>query len=1042
MKIRQLFFKTAMKIHFFHVLLILLLNCLYIFPQDAFALTKPTLTSPTNNAEVTTPSQTFSWDHQYNDQYEVKIKTSGGTLKYASGKTSSKSITVDLSSIPLTYGSTYKWYVVIYANGQEDSSEDSWFTYKHTGRVDVNGGVSISPSNVTVGQNFDVSFSLSEFQGGDKVLEYVELWIQDSAGNDLYPAKHWDSLSFSANQQQTFSATTFLDPALRGAGSYKAIIRGKVAGEEPFNFGVVSGSGAVNPQSFTATLAAVAGRVDVSGGVSISPSNVTVGQNFDVSFSLSEFQGGDKVLEYVELWIQDSVGNDLYQAKHWDSLSFSANQQQTFSATTFLDLALRGAGSYKAIIRGKVAGEDPFNFGVVSGSGGSNPQSFTATLPAVVGRVDVSGGVSISPSNVTVGQNFDVSFSLSEFQGGDKVLEYVELWIQDSAGNDLYQAKHWDSLSFSANQQQTFSATTFLDPALRGAGSYKAIIRGKVAGDAPFNFGMVSGSGAVNPQSFTAVLPVGRVDVSSGLTVPAKVTVGKNFDVSFNLKEFQGGNKAFEYVELWIQDSSGGDLYMAKRWDNIPFSANQQQTFSTTTFLDPVKDRDAGRYRAIVRGKVAGDVPFNFGVVSGSGAVNPQSFTAVLPGVPLIVKTPVQRSEPTSMQHTPPPSPGKKKGLVFITHGWNSDAYGWVTDMANNIKAQTKNDRKVKWTVLPYDWHKDASCSSNDIFELLLEYSFFNRADLFGAVECGKEFLPMTAHANARNIGNYVGEDIAGENFDYIHFIAHSAGSKLIDSAAEKIITLAREQGITAPKIHSTFLDAYDTIGNASTYGQNSNWAEHYVDVSSSQPLMIAFMAQLVPSISVGKITDLVNDQDIFLPQAFNFDVTTLGEFKYCFVIENPLCFIERHSSPYVWYNKTITDVSADVGFNLALESGRTRLPSFDNHNYRRGAVCSLPSIFNCELEIRIPKPIIDFNCHDIWQCPDNPLLKTYRSDTKTVDLSVPGTITLKSVYPTSVMSRNARSTTSATGTSDSSAWVSMQINVTQPINTLMFDYS
>ncbi|MDP2903186.1 MAG: hypothetical protein Q8N96_08780 [Methylovulum sp.] len=550
-------------------------------------------------------------------------------------------------------------------------------------------------------------------------------------------------------------------------------------------------------------------------------------------------------------------------------------------------------------------------------------------------------------------------------------------------------------------------------------------------------------SGAVNPQSFTAVLPVGRVDVSGGVTVPSNVIVGKNFAVSFNLKEFQGGSKTFEYVELWIKDSSGGDLYMAKRWDNISFSANQQQAFSTTTFLDPVKGRDAGTYRAIVRGKVVGDVPFNFGVVNGSGAVNPQNFNAVLPVVPLIVKAPVQRPEPTAIESTPNAPLGKKKGLVFITHGWNSTADGWVTDVANNIRAQTQAhpDSEVDWTVRIYDWRYDSGCRFGN-YE-------------FGKVDCDQvtnlfdlinELGPWYAYTNALIHGKAVAIQLAKEEFSYIHFIAHSAGSNLIETAAAWIPIKAKTFGKkVVPKIHSTFLDAYDPRGYNSTYGQSSIWAEHYVDMSSKQAEMDAYLAQLEPSIAVGMFTDLVNDQDIFLLQAFNFDVTTLGEFKFCFAIENPLCFIERHSSPYVWYNKTITgDVSADVGFALALESGRARLPNFDNDNYRRGDVCFLPSTFkSCRgYPIRVSKPIIDFNCHDIWQCPDNLLLKTSKSNTGTVDLSVPGTVTLKSVYPTSVMNRNVRSIATATRASDSSAWVSMQINVTQPINTLLFDYS
>jgi RHS repeat-associated protein len=268
MNINKAFQMPAKEANLLSTLALTLLVCfLLITSQDALALTKPTLLSPANNADITTSSVTFSWSHPYNDQYELKIKTSGGTLKYASGKISSKSKTVNLSSIPLTYGSTYKWYVVVYANGQEDSSADSWFTYKFTGRVDVSGGVNVSPSTVTVGQDFTVSFDLKEFQGGAKTFEYVELWIQDGAGNDLYPAQRWDNVAFSANEQRSFSATTSLDPARgRGAGDYRAIVRGKVAGDSPFNFGVVDGSGAVNPRTFTAKIDSV-----VPGSVSVTP---------------------------------------------------------------------------------------------------------------------------------------------------------------------------------------------------------------------------------------------------------------------------------------------------------------------------------------------------------------------------------------------------------------------------------------------------------------------------------------------------------------------------------------------------------------------------------------------------------------------------------------------------------------------------------------------------------------------------------------------------------------------------------------------------
>lgn len=157
-----------------------LLICFLIISPNALALTKPTLVSPANNAQITTKTVTFSWSHPYNDQYELKIKTSGGTLKYASGKISSKSKTVDLSSIPLTYGSTYKWYVVVYALGQEDSSEDRWFTYKFDATKPVVSAFNVTPSSVALGGSFSISYTVSD--AGGSGLKQVELWRANDSG--------------------------------------------------------------------------------------------------------------------------------------------------------------------------------------------------------------------------------------------------------------------------------------------------------------------------------------------------------------------------------------------------------------------------------------------------------------------------------------------------------------------------------------------------------------------------------------------------------------------------------------------------------------------------------------------------------------------------------------------------------------------------------------------------------------------------------------------------------------------------------------------
>ena len=122
--------------------------------------------------------------------------------------------------------------------------------------------------------------------------------------------------------------------------------------------------------------------------------------------------------------------------------------------------------------------------------------------------------------------------------------------------------------------------------------------------------------------------------------------------------------------------------------DNVSFSANQQQSFSPKTYLDPARGRQPGSYRAIVRGKVAGDDPFNFEVVPNSGAVNPKSFSAVAP-------TPTPEREAPKARYLDNPGAGctapTGRNAVVITHGWLSEAVGeakgtvWVDSMAIEI---------------------------------------------------------------------------------------------------------------------------------------------------------------------------------------------------------------------------------------------------------------------------------------------------------------------------------------------------------------------
>ncbi len=116
----------------------------------------------------------------------------------------------------------------------------------------------------------------------------------------------------------------------------------------------------------------------------------------------------------------------------------------------------------------------------------------------------------------------------------------------------------------------------------------------------------------------TPTYSAGRVDVSKGPTIsPDPVTLGKNFTISFTLKEHGGAPKYFEYIQAWIQNSSGNDVYMAREWPGELFFTGTVKNYSTSTYLDPSRGRRSGTYRVVIRGKVPGDPsgPFNFKIL-------------------------------------------------------------------------------------------------------------------------------------------------------------------------------------------------------------------------------------------------------------------------------------------------------------------------------------------------------------------------------------------------------------------------------------------
>src|SRR3989344_1732905 len=276
------------------------------------------------------------------------------------------------------------------------------------------------------------------------------------------------------------------------------------------------------------------------------------------------------------------------------------------------------------------------------------------------------------------------------------------------------------------------------------------------------------------------------------------------------------------------------------------------------------------------------------------------------------------------------------KHLVFITHGWDDNVDGWVKDMAlsmqNYINAHVPNPGE--WSVCTFDWSRDAA-----------------RVSLKDLVFIGTPLFvpPWDAYATAGLHGTVVGGKLALNKYESIHFIGHSAGSNVIQPAAELV-----RINTPATKIHLTFLDAYYPDGISLRYGleptrnglpipnRSDWWAEQYVD-ARGRPI-------LAPT-------------NVLLPHVYNFDVTERDGFQ---IPQNEIDigneirdaennftglrqivelgkivvrytpYLNRvHAWPHIWYQASVlwpSDPSSDeplavYGHHLSLEGGKDRLP-------------------------------------------------------------------------------------------------------------------
>jgi len=249
-----------------------------------------------------------------------------------------------------------------------------------------------------------------------------------------------------------------------------------------------------------------------------------------------------------------------------------------------------------------------------------------------------------------------------------------------------------------------------------------------------------------------------------------------------------------------------------------------------------------------------------------------------------------------------------EKNLVVVTHGWQlylgfglpRPEVSWVDNMSNNINGYLTNKGLTNWQVFGFKWVNNA-------------WTLF----------------PTHALSNAKQEGIKLGNCISTQGWSYIHFIAHSAGAELIQSASEVV-----KSNSPNTTVHCTFLDAYvgkhyEKVG---TYGTGTDWSDSYF----SRDALTTF-----GSILTGPFTESPLDH------AYNADVTWLdpskiigAKFRSSATGEMEPCIrtYTSHGWPIDFYSNTITGNTnsdyAGFGFQLSKEGGNW---DYATNNYTPG---------------------------------------------------------------------------------------------------------
>jgi hypothetical protein len=243
----------------------------------------------------------------------------------------------------------------------------------------------------------------------------------------------------------------------------------------------------------------------------------------------------------------------------------------------------------------------------------------------------------------------------------------------------------------------------------------------------------------------------------------------------------------------------------------------------------------------------------------------------------------------------------RKRNVAVLVHGWNSSPSVWA------------DDTKIMMETYLYD--HGALCDTCPFADPCWEVIVWDWAP------AAKTILPEWAYQNTINDKNILTRWLTkryGRNWNHLHLIGHSAGSKLIDSVAKKLEQQKRHGEPAPTSLHLTFLDPYTPLdSDRADYGKlnNSiipNFSESYITHNIPTP---GILDGLTAGINKGlydaeiKAAYLVWDKTKGpLTNAYNIYIDGLDSEWFLDRAESStLWSFQNHAWPYQFYQCSIT---------------------------------------------------------------------------------------------------------------------------------------